>query len=112
MKELQKVIATVKGFIANYDYQSLKPAEISIRIDSVELSGTDVLTYTITVQGAPMTLAQLRHSEWMNKSKLNFYQRSPFYPANSDKHQANLSMYDRLWRRSAEKAQELEGGAS
>lgn len=57
MKELQKVIATVKGFIANYDYQSLKPAEISIRVDSVELSGTDVLRYTITVQGGKYMFA-------------------------------------------------------
>lgn len=59
---------------------------------------------------APMTVAQLKHSEWMNKNKFNFYQKSPFFPANSEEHKANLSMYDRLWRRAAEKAKEQEGG--
>ena len=59
---------------------------------------------------ASKTFLELKHSELMNKSKFNFYQKSPFYPANSEEHKANLSMYDRLWRRSAEKAKELEGG--
>lgn len=59
---------------------------------------------------APMNLPQLQRSVEMNQSKFKFYQNSPFYPANSEKHQANLSMYDRLWRRSAEKVKELEGG--
>ena len=61
---------------------------------------------------ASMTLAQLLHSEWMNKKKFEFYQKSPFYHANSEKHKAHLSCYDRISRRSAEKATELEGGTS
>jgi hypothetical protein len=45
------------------------------------------------------TLPQLENSLRMEQRRFTHYQNSPFFPANSDKHKAQLDFMDRLVKR-------------
>lgn len=58
------------------------------------------------------TLPQLEIGVTMERNRFSFYQKSPFFLANSDKHKAHLSCLDRLIKKIDEELAKRKGGVN
>jgi hypothetical protein len=57
------------------------------------------------------TIPKLENLARINFVKFQFHQKSPFYPGNSEKHKAHLSLFDAIVKKANAKILELKGGS-